>query len=118
MQERSQRLETLIDLTCADRKQRLTYAANLATQFSKASEEVEEILALWVKWWHDLLLLKNGDDKFITNVDKKSALSQQVKNYSLRQIVNFIRCLQATSEQLGQNANPRLALEVLMLNMP
>jgi len=32
--------------------------------------------------------------------------------------MDFIHHLQSTGKQLEQNANPRLALEVLMLNMP
>jgi DNA polymerase III subunit delta' len=118
LEERTQRLNTLIALTHATCKQRLTYANELATQFSKASEEVEKVLALWVNWWRDLLLLKGGNGKFITNIDQKSALLHQAKNYSMGQIKDFIHHIQVTSEQLEQNANPRLALEVLMLDMP
>jgi hypothetical protein len=33
-------------------------------------------------------------------------------------IKGFIRSLQQTMEALGQNANPRLVLEVLMLDIP
>ena len=118
LEERTQRLNTLIALTQATHKQRLTYATELAAQFGKAREEVEKVLALWVNWWRDLLLLKGGNDKFITNIDQKSALLHQAKNYSMSQIKNFIHHIQTTSEQLEQNANPRLALEVLMLDMP
>lgn len=118
LQERTQRLNTLIELTHASRKQRLTYAAELASRLSKAKEEVEEVIALWVNWWRDLLLLKGGNSKFITNIDQRAILLNQAGIYSMRQIKNFIHHLQALSEQLEQNANPRLALEVLMLNMP
>jgi len=118
LEERTQRLDTLINLTHATRKQRLTYAAELASQFGKAREEVEKVLTLWINWWRDLLLLKGEISKSITNVDQKSALLDQAKGYSMKQIKDFIRHIQTTSEQLEQNANPRLALEVLMLDMP
>ncbi len=118
LEERTQGLNTLIALTNATSKQRLTYAAELAAQFGKAREEMEKVLTLWVNWWRDLLLLKGGNSKFITNIDQKSALLRQAKKYSMKQIKDFIHQIQETSEQLEQNANPRLTLEVLMLDMP
>ncbi len=118
LEERSRRLTTLVDLSYASLKQRLAYAAELAAQFSRSREEVEEVLALWLQWWHDLLLVKGGDGKFVTNIDQQSTLFQQAKHLSTRQVMDFIYHLQATYEQLEQNANPRLALEVLMLSMP
>lgn len=118
LEERSRRLTTLVDLSYASLKQRLAYAAELAAQFSRSREEVEEVLALWLQWWHDLLLVKGGDGKFVINIDQQSTLFQQAKHLSTRQVMDFIYHLQATHEQLEQNANPRLALEVLMLSMP
>jgi len=118
LEARSRRLATLVDLSYASLKQRLAYAAELAAQFSKSREEVEEVLALWLQWWHDLFLVKGGNGKFITNIDQESALLQQAKDFSTRQVMDFIHYLQVVSEQLEQNANPRLALEVLMLSMP
>jgi DNA polymerase-3 subunit delta' len=118
LEERSRRLATLVDLSYASLKQRLAYAAELAAQFSRSREEVEEVLALWLQWWHDLLFVKGGDGKFVTNIDQQSTLFQQAKHLSTRQVMDFIYHLQVTHEQLEQNANPRLVLEVLMLSMP
>jgi len=118
LEERSRRLATLVDLSYASLKQRLAYAAELAAQFSRSREEVEEVLALWLQWWHDLLLVKGGDGKLVANIDQQSTLIQQAKHLSARQVMDFIYHLQVTHEQLEQNANPRLALEVLMLSMP
>ncbi|MFC1925321.1 DNA polymerase III subunit delta' [Chloroflexota bacterium] len=118
LEERSQRIDTLISLTNAGRRKRFTYAAELAARFGKAREEVEAVLALWLNWWRDLLLLKGGKGEFITNVDQEQALLRQAEGYSMSQTRDFIYHLQAVGRQLEQNANPRLALEVLMLNMP
>ena len=76
------------------------------------------MLALWLSWWRDLLLVKAENSGLIVNVDQEASLSVQAKDYSLKQIKDFLRCLQAASEQLDQNANPRLVLEVLMLSLP
>jgi DNA polymerase-3 subunit delta' len=118
LEERSRRLSTLVALSYASLKQRFAYASELAAQFSKSREEVEETLTLWLGWWHDLLLIKGGDGKSITNLDQQSALFQQARDFSTRQVMDFIHHLQTVNEQFEQNANPRLALEVLMLSMP
>jgi DNA polymerase-3 subunit delta' len=118
LEGRSRRLATLVDLSYASLKQRFAYAGELAAQFSKSREEVEETLTLWLQWWHDLLLIKGENSKSITNIDQQSMLFQQAKDFSTRQVMDFIYHLQVTHEQLEQNANPRLALEVLMLSMP
>lgn len=118
VQARSQRLATLADLKRASITQRFAYAAQLATRFTKQREEVEEILRLWIQWWHDLLLIRGGRSESITNVDRIATLSEQAMDMNTGQIVGFIRHLQGANKELAQNANPRLVFEVLMLNMP
>jgi DNA polymerase-3 subunit delta' len=118
METRNQRLAAIIDLVRAGPIQRLAYAAGLAARFSKDREEVEEVLNLWREWWHDLLLIKAGNGEAVTNLDCRQALVDQAEGLSLTQVAGFIRHLQDASRQLEQNVNPRLALEVLMLNMP
>ena len=107
-----------LDIVSADYEERFAYAARLVTQFSQNRELVQERLDLWIGWWRDLLLVKVGLSEAITNIDVSAALVEQAGGYSLAQIKNFINGSQAAGEQLRQNANPRLVLEVLMLNMP
>jgi len=45
-------------------------------------------------------------------------LVNKAKGHSLASIQAFIKNIQAAGEQLRQNANPRLVLEILMLNLP
>ena len=48
----------------------------------------------------------------------EDTLVAQAGVYSLAEIKAVIDSLYAVGEQLGQNANPRLVLEVLMLGIP
>ena len=64
------------------------------------------------------MLVKVGCGDTITNVDLEARLVEMVKGYSLAQIKVFIDSIKAAGEQLRQNANPRLVLEVLMLDIP
>ncbi len=117
-QERSLRLAELQSLATASLEQRFDFAAKLAAQFNKSRDSVEETLRLWLEWWRDLLLVKEGCAEFITNVDQEVTLRQQSEYYSLTEIRHFIEAVRAASGQLEQNANPRLVLEVLMLSIP
>jgi DNA polymerase-3 subunit delta' len=64
------------------------------------------------------MLVKVGCGDTITNADLEARLVDMVRGYSLAQIKAFIDSIQAAGEQLRQNANPRLVLEVLMLDIP
>ena len=61
-------------------------------------------------------VMDRGD--LVTNVDLLDVLTNRAQDYTLPQIRRVIDSIQATGEQLKQNVNPRLALEVLMLNIP
>ena len=118
LQQRTERLDKLLDITGADGEARFVYAARLATQFSQSRRVVQEVLDLWLDWWRDLLLVKTGCSETITNVDLEAKLVDLAGAYSLAEIKAVIKSIQAAGEQLGQNANPRLVLEVLMLSIP
>ncbi len=115
---RGERRDRLLDIINADYDQRFDYASQLAVQFSQNRGLVQEVLDLWLDWWRDLMLVKVGCGDTITNADLEARLAEMVRGYSLAQIKAFIDSIQAAGEQLRQNANPRLVLEVLMLDIP
>jgi len=115
---RTDRISRLLDIINTDYEERFAYAAQLATQFSQSRGLVQEVLDLWLDYWRDLLLVKVGRSDTITNIDFLATLVDMAKGYSLSQIKAVINSIQAAGEQLGQNANPRLVLEVLMLDIP
>lgn len=118
LSQRREKLDKLCHLARVGRGERFTYAAQLANQFSSNREAVHELLSLWLGWWRDLLLIKGGGGSFITNVDQEPTLQSQAQGYSLREIKGFIQSLNQARQQLEHNANPRLVLEVLMLDLP
>ncbi len=118
LQKRAEWLDGLLDIINADFEGRFAYAAQLAARFSQNRALVHERLSLWLNWWRDLLLVKVGSMDNITNVDRLDSLSDMARGFSLAQIRAFIHSIRAAGEQLRQNANPRLVLEVLMLDMP
>ena len=118
LQQRTERLDKLLDIINGDFEERIAYVVRLTTQFSQNRGLVQEVLDLWLDWWRDLLLVKVGLSDAVTNIDRVTTLIDMVKNYRLVQIRTFIDSIRAAGEQLKQNANPRLVLEVLMVSIP
>jgi len=114
----AERMDRLLDIINADYEERFAYATQLAAQFSQSRELVQEVLDLWLDWWRDLMLVKVGGGDAITNVDLEAELIEMSRGYTLAQIRAVINSIQVAREQLRQNANPRLVLEVLMLDIP
>jgi DNA polymerase-3 subunit delta' len=115
---RSARLAGLMNLAGTALDVRFDFAAKLASQYGKDRDAVEETLALWLEWWRDLMLVKAGCPELITNVDREPELERVAEDCSLAEIRRFMDAIRTAADHLGQNANPRLALEVLVLGMP
>jgi len=118
LRQRDEEIDKLIGIINADYEERFAYVAGMAAQFTQNRSGVHNILDLWLDYWRDLLLVKVGCSDIITNIDRLAAIVEMAHDYSLVQIKAFAESLRTAGEQLRQNANPRLALEVLMLDMP
>ncbi|MFP3974952.1 MAG: DNA polymerase III subunit delta' [Chloroflexota bacterium] len=116
--DRSQVMERLISVARWDISERFAFASELAGEFSNDRASVRTKLALWLTWWRDLLLAKSGCTDFITNIDRREEVERQAGQYETWVIHNMIRSIRETMQRLDRNANPRLALEVLMLQLP
>ncbi len=115
---RTEILDRIIELTGTDCEDRFAWSTQLAGKFSGDRHYVFERLDMWLDWWRDILIAKSGMIDKVTNIDRHEEIRQAAGKRSLVAIRNYIRSIQAAGEQLRQNANPRLVLEVLMLDMP
>ncbi len=97
---------------------RFNYAGELATLFSRDRDSAKQSLFLWLRWWRDLLLIKEGGEDYVLDIDRRADLRLQAAQLTSVQIVRFIKRLLETLEALDRNASARLALEVLMLDLP
>ena len=118
LQKRDDELKRIREIIAADCVERFAFAANLATRFYQNRGAVYEILELWRDYWRDLMLVKLGWHDMITNIDRKDEIVEMSKDYRLSGIKNFIESIEAAATQLKRNVNARLALEVLMLDIP
>jgi len=113
-QRRTHRLDDLDRLLAASMTERFRYAEKLA----RTSAAVQEILDLWLGWWRDVMLLAADENALLTNVDCRNMLQDHARRFGVKGSMDVLQALQQAVDRLNCNANPRLALEVLMLDLP
>ncbi len=118
LEQRDADLERLQEVCESGLDVRFDYAAELATRFGRDRDAAREMLYLWLRWWRDLLLIKEGAEEYLQNTDRLTPLRLQATQLSTAQVVAFIKRINRTLEALDANANPRLTLEALMMGLP
>jgi DNA polymerase III subunit delta' len=114
LDERKSQLELLAKLPSHSKVQRFDLVQHLSTD----SDKVDALLDLWLLWWRDLVLASNDCLDLTVNVDMRDLLKKQAAKVGSAEAERMIRAILATREAIEQNVSPRVALEVLMLDMP
>jgi DNA polymerase-3 subunit delta' len=115
--ERSERLNMMLDLVSQGYETRFQAAESFAGKKRSRIDNVE-LMRQWQGLWRDLLLVKTGRIEDVVNIDMREKLAGLSSRLSLNEIAAFTGCLSRAVGQLEQNANSRLSMEVLMLDMP
>lgn len=118
LEAREEELDRLIEVCESGLDTRFGLANDLARLFYGDRDSVKQSLYFWLRWWRDLLLLKEGAEDYVQNTDRVTQLRTQAGRLTTVQIVGFIKGIIDTLEALDRNASARLALEVLMLELP
>lgn len=111
---RRQHLDAMHHLLGASVVQRFAYANTLAGD----RETLTAALDTWASWWRDVLLLSSGSRSALVNIDDRDQLRRAGSAVPPDAAAGAIRAIRQTQTQLAQNANARLALEVLLLKLP
>ncbi len=114
MEARRQAIETLLELLPADRVTRFAAAENL----SKQSETLTETLLTWLGLWRDVFLCSSGAKRPLTNLDYEQQIHALAAALPFETAGAYLKVLQTTLERLEENVNPKLALEVCLLDLP
>ena len=112
--ERREQLETLTGLLKASIVQRF----EMAQRLSGDADKLRDILELWLLWWRDIVLAANNSLDLIVNVDMRDLIAKQATKLGPVEAERIVRAILRTMEALEQNVNARVALEVLMLDLP
>jgi DNA polymerase-3 subunit delta' len=116
--ERSERVNVLLDLISQGYDNRFELVETLNGKGAQGRIEAAEFLRQWQSLWRDLLLASSGRLEEIKNLDFKEKLSTFGFRLGLVEIAPFADRLSKAIRQVKLNANIRLVIEMLMLEMP
>lgn len=115
-QERLTHLQSLWQLLTADRIARLAFAEQLAA--NRKSQHLFGLLEVWTTWWRDVLLAQAGCGELCANIDQQTELTRQAQLVPLAEIQRYLQTLRRIEGYLHHTVNTRLALDVLVLQIP
>lgn len=118
LEERDRRLARLESLIFLRRAERMEAAATLAPLFAASRDDLYAYLDLWQRWLRDLLLLSEGCEELVASRDRLATLRRVADAVPVSAVVRALEAIHTCRQQLEDNANARLALEMLLLRLP
>ncbi len=113
-EQRIHELEELAGLATASRDERLRRAGALGTDV----ESARRVLELWTLWWRDVVLAAGGASHLVTSGALRTQAERLGRALGVERAQAFLRALLDAQLALEANANPRLTMEVLALDLP
>lgn len=107
-------LEDMRTLLSASRVARFDYAQTLAGD----REQLLEALEVWQSWWRDVMLCSTGGQTPLVNIDDEAHVRQVASQMQPAIAAQAVAAIRQTRQHLARNVNSRLALEVLLLELP
>ncbi|MCH7836821.1 MAG: DNA polymerase III subunit delta' [Chloroflexi bacterium] len=98
--------------------ERLGLAERLAPEFRRDPVALLAELEAWRDWWRDVLLVQAGAEDGVANVDRLAELREDGARLRRDGVAAFVRAVGEAGRYLGENAQPRLVLETLLLGAP
>jgi DNA polymerase-3 subunit delta' len=111
---REQLLDDLVSLLSMSKAERFVHAESLA----KDRESLNRVLETWLAWWRDAAFSSLKTDASLSNPDRVDDLERIRSKVGTGELLHALKATERTLEALSRNANPRLALETLMLDFP
>ena len=114
LESRVQRLDDMEELIKAPLVERFRYAEGLARDKVATLDTLE----LWTSAWRDIMLLAAGAQAETANVGRRGGMGSVAERIGVDESSQVLQALRSASRRLKRNANARLTLEVLMLDLP
>ncbi len=113
---RVEQLETLWRLINDSRIERLAFAEQLSA--NRNNQQLFALLELWTTWWRDIFLTQSGCRDACSNVDQPAELERQAQALAPTVVQHYLQTLSHIEGYLHHTVNTRLALDVLLLQLP
>jgi DNA polymerase-3 subunit delta' len=114
LEQREASLDDLLRLLYADTAARFSHAETVA----KDRALLADTLHTWLSFWRDVLLLTAGSGSALSNPDRQAEIENLAARLDLTAAHQATAAIDRTLALLEGNTNPRLAAEVLMLDLP
>jgi len=114
LSRREQQLDDLAELLEMTRAERFARAESMA----KDKHSLYRLLETWLALWRDAALISLGTEASLINPDRVSDLDRIRSQGEMGDLLNALRATERTLNALERNANARLSLETLMLDLP
>ncbi len=126
------RVEEALDLTKENNTLRIREELLNALRKNMNLEEIFKLTAQWANykdkelqrffdiilfWFRDILILRQGGEKWLINYDKMEELAREKGKYSVKEIKKIMETIQKARYYLKSNVNQKLVLEALWLNL-
>ncbi len=118
LETRQSVLNELLHLLQSSRTERFAYAEALSKEREKDRNAIQQTLLVWQSLWRDVLLAIGGAATPPANLDLKEQINTLAAALDLSTAHRALQAIERTQELLKGNVNSRLALEVLMLDLP
>lgn len=114
LEQRGEWLDAGESLLKAGRVERFAFA----DKASKDREGLRALLLVWLSFWRDVLLRAGQPGAPVANQDRDEFITSLANRLGLEAANGSLKAIERTLEQLSTNVNARLALEVLLLELP
>jgi DNA polymerase-3 subunit delta' len=113
LKDRAEIVNAMLAVLNERRVGRFNYSEEIARH-----PELQLILEIWQSWWRDVLLLVEGSAVQPVNIDRREDLENLSFQVTPEEARRALLAVRRTIDALDKNANTRLALDVMLLEMP
>jgi len=112
--------EQLVQALSGSRIDRLLRSRALSERWTSQPETVRETLRVWMSWWRDVILVQLGLLNRIVHLEagEQTALRAAANRVDRGAARQAAAAIQQTLADLDTNVNARLALDLLLLQLP
>jgi DNA polymerase III subunit delta' len=118
LEQRQAWLDEHAALLNASRAARFTFADKITNKRGSDKSELRNLLADWQSYWRDVLVCTAKANAPLTNHDRQVEIDRLAGRVGLQTAAHMVAALANAQTALDANANPRLTIEVLLLDLP
>ncbi len=114
IKQRQTWLDDHYHLLSSSRRERFAYAERI----SEDRETLRDLLQIWLSYWRDVLLRAANASSPIANFDREHEIEHLAAHFNLKTAHSTVSSIERIYNLLDRNINTRLAVEVLLLDLP